>query len=52
METGSVVVLFLCLEVPCPFCPEKKKTVLALCAKVLKTLCLAVMWWLLSQCKY
>ena len=28
------------------------ETVLALCAKVLKTLCFAVMWWLLSQCKY
>ena len=27
-------------------------TVLALCARVLKTLCFAVMWWLLSQCKY
>ena len=27
-------------------------TVLALCAKVLNTLCLAVMWWLLSQCRY
>ena len=29
-----------------------EETVLALCAKVLKTLCFAVMWWLLSQCKY
>ena len=28
------------------------KTVFALCARVLKTLCLAVMWWLLSQCRY
>ena len=28
------------------------ETVLALCARVLNTLCLAVMWWLLSQCKY
>ena len=27
-------------------------TVLALCAKVLKTLCFAVMWWLLSQWRY
>ena len=27
-------------------------TVLGLCARVLKTLCLAVMWWLMSQCKY
>ena len=30
----------------------EEETVLALCAKVLKTLCFAVMWWLLSQCKY
>ena len=28
------------------------ENVMALCARVLKTLCLAVMWWLLSQCKY
>ena len=28
------------------------ETVLALCARVLNTLCLAVMWWLLSQCRY
>ena len=27
-------------------------TVLALCARVLYTLCLAVMWWLLSQWRY
>ena len=30
----------------------EEETVLALCARVLNTLCLAVMWWLLSQCKY
>ena len=29
-----------------------EETVFALCARVLKTLCLAVMWWLLSQCRY
>ena len=29
-----------------------EETVLALCAKVLKTLCFAVMWWLLSQWRY
>ena len=29
-----------------------EETSLALCAKVLKTLCFAVMWWLLCQCKY
>ena len=29
-----------------------EETVLALCAKVLKTLCFAVMWWLLSQLRY
>ena len=40
LETGNVVVLSLCVGVPCPVCP------------VLKTLCLAVMWWLLSQCRY
>ena len=29
-----------------------EETTLALCVKVLKTLCFAVMWWLLSQCRY
>ena len=29
-----------------------EETVFALCARVFKTLCLAVMWWLLSQCRY
>ena len=29
-----------------------EETVFALCARVLYTLCLAVMWWLLSQCRY
>ena len=29
-----------------------EETVLALCARVLNTLCLAVMWWFLSQCRY
>ena len=29
-----------------------EETVLALFARVLKTLCFAVMWWLLSHCKY
>ena len=28
------------------------ETILVLCASVLNTLCLAVMWWLLSQCRY
>ena len=28
------------------------ETTLALCAKVLNTLCSAVMMWLLSQCRY
>ena len=29
-----------------------EETTLALCTNVLNTLCLAVMWWLLSQCRY
>ena len=29
-----------------------EETVFALCARVLKTLCLVVMWWLLSQWRY
>ena len=30
----------------------EEETTLALCASVLNTLCLAVMWWLLSECRY
>ena len=29
-----------------------EETVLSLCVRVLKTLSFAMMWWLLSQCKY
>ena len=30
----------------------EEEMTLALCASVLNTICLAVMWWLLSQCRY
>ena len=49
---GKTEVPFWCDPIPCIMIPGLIKQILALWANVLHALCLAVMKWLLSQCKY
>ena len=48
--TGVMLTLYVGSSLSSWSCVEV--TTLALCASMLNTLCLAVMWWLLSQCRY